>query len=145
MTSDIRQVTLLVLITSIVTHSHQHAFSDMFVGISLTLICHKFTTYLPLDRGLKNQTLILNSIVSSVVNHVWYAKEALKMAWSLQSTTVKMPRRKSFKSAILQKCGERSDVEADSVRVRILGASCDLYAADAPHNFVICHSCQNEM
>ena len=67
MTSDIRQVTLLVLITSIVT---QRAFSDMFVGISLTLICHEFTTYLTLDRGLKNQTLILNSIVSSVVNHV---------------------------------------------------------------------------
>jgi hypothetical protein len=52
----------------------------------------------------------------------------------IQCTTADNPGDKSFKTKILQICDERRDAQANEVRIRILGAPCDLHAADAQYH-----------
>ena len=52
----------------------------------------------------------------------------------MQCRTAEMPGGTSFKATILQKCEERNDEQSTAVRLRILGAPCDLHAADAQYH-----------
>ena len=55
---------------------------------------------------------------------------------------------KSFKSAVLQKCDERSDVGTNAVRILFHGALCvtsSLQVRSSRNTVIIGHSYQNEM